>query len=223
MNMQNTIVLRVVFYFIFFYVNFFVNYNLLAEENNGKNLKNSAVEKNIIEKPYEAVKKEVFFDCLRVFYLKNYETIKIYSKSLKKDIYEVTFDESSGECKYLTDELKFKESVDEEEKMRISKKFEYKVNFYIKMKFLLKVKRLVRNNRENFLVVLPIFVSFMNNKTNEIYEKKETNIKFLKKEYLEYEINTEYLEMSVEIPVDEFKNLMIISGFMVKGGKIYVD
>ena len=28
----------------------------------------------------------------------------------------------------------------------------------------------------------------------------------LKKEYLEYEINTEYLEMSVEIPVDEFKN-----------------
>ena len=69
MNMQNTIVLRVVFYFIFFYVNFFVNYNLLAEENNGKNLKNSAVEKNIIEKPYEAVKKEVFFDCLRVFYL----------------------------------------------------------------------------------------------------------------------------------------------------------
>jgi hypothetical protein len=29
--------------------------------------------------------------------------------------------------------------------------------------------------------------------------------------------------MSVEIPVDEFKNLMIISGFMVKGGKIYVD
>jgi hypothetical protein len=223
MNMQNTIVLRVVFYFIIFYVNVFVSYNLLAAETKGKNLQNSVVEKQIIEKSYEIVKKEVFFDCLRVFYLKNYETVKIYSKSLKKDIYEVSFDQSSGECKYLTDELKFKESVDEEDKMKISKKFEYKVNFYIKMKFLLKVKRLVTNNRENFLVFLPVFVSFINNKTNEIYEKKETNIKFLKKEYLEYEINTEYLEMSVEIPVDEFKNLMILSGFMFKGGKIYVD